>query len=257
MKGFNTGTLTTLFVVAVGLTSRSQDFVVDLKGDTLKGSVKLITNGYDKRVQVQGASKEKKTLSIMQVKTVTMNNERFDPVRFSTTYVFMKLIHEGYLSLYAFQIEKQLSFDGLYLLKKDGKGMEVPNLGFKKHMNAFLQECEGISRSVSSGEMGRSDLKAIVDKFNACIVQNTAMLSEVKKSETISTVPEPWHELQQNVEASSIENKSDVLEMIKDAKSKLSRGEKLPNFLVEGLKSSLRVNTELSELLAKALSTLH
>lgn len=245
-----------LLIITCGLTKvLSQDFVITAKGDTLKGKVKLLVHAFDPRVQIQTGDKQKTTLTILQVKTVRIENERFDPVKFNNKYSFMKLIKEGYLSLYSFQLEKQLAYDGRYLLKKDGRGIEVPNLGFKKHMSSFLSECEAVSTSIAKSDYGRNDLNKIIDEFNACIAKNT-----VVSQTTIAQQSEPklaiWNDLGSKVSASSVIAKSDALEMINDIKKRISKGEKLPNFLVQGLTAALSENANLLADLENALKTI-
>jgi hypothetical protein len=233
----------------------SQDFVVTAKGDTLRGKVKLILSSFDHRVQVQDKEKKKTTLLILQVRTVFIENERFDPVKFNNKYSFMKLLKEGYLSLYGFQYEKQLTYDGQYLLKKDGKGIEVPNLGFKKNMSNYLSDCEGLSTSIAKGDYGRNDLEKIIDEFNACIAKNTITPQSTTAPQNESKLA-AWNNLETKVIASSINAKSDALEMITDIKLRVSKGEKLPKFLVQGLTSALAEDADLSVDLENALKTI-
>ena len=250
-----------LFLFNGQLNGHCQDFVVTTKGDTLKGKVKLLMTSFEKKVQVINETKQKTTLSILQTKTVQVDKDRFDPVRFNNTYTFMKLQKGGYLSLYGFQLEKQNSFDGQYLLKMDGKGIEVPNLGFKKIMASFLTDCNVISEAVTAADYGRNDLDKLIDDFNACISKKSTYPSST--TSTITVLPkvnesklEMWTALESKVQASSLETKAESLEMIGEIKSKISKGEKLPKFLTEGLKSNLESDALLSSELTKALSTI-
>lgn len=248
----------TLFVTILFYSSQSalcQDFIVTTKGDSLKGKVKLLMNSYEKMAQVVSDTKKKSTVSIMKIRTVTINNERFDPIRYGDSYTFMKLIKGGYLSLYGYQLERQTTYDGQYLLKMDGKGTEVPNLGFKRIMSAFLNDCEDVSASITKGTLNRGDLMQIIDDFNACILKRSTMPAASVQVIAANSTLTAWTELENSVQVSSLQTKADALEMIGDIKSKLSRGEKLPKFLVEGLKESLGGDAELTEALNKALAT--
>lgn len=247
-----------LFLVSICVPTEvfSQDFVVTAKGDTLKGKVKLLIHAYDNRVQIQTKDKQKTTLTILQVKTVFTENDRFDPVKFNNKYSFMKLLKEGYLSLYGFQLEKQLTYDGRYLLKKDGQGMEVPNFGFKKNMSSFLSECETLSAAIAKGEYRGNDLDKIMDEFNACIEKNTKVALAATAAPQVTIDLTLWSNLEANVKASSISTKKDASEMISDIKVRLSKGEKLPNFLVQGLTAALAENTDLTAELQKALQSI-
>jgi hypothetical protein len=239
-------------------TLHAQDYVLTAKGDTLKGEVKMFVNGVEKRVQVTQENKKKTTLNILQVKSFVLKKERYRPVKFGDTYVFMKLLKEGYLSLYSFQLNGQLTYDGRYLLKMDGKGMEVPNLGFKKNMTKFLSECIEVSAQIESGKYGYGDLNDIIDRFNQCINSNTfAQTTSTLNSDKSSKVKlDQWEALETQIQASSITEKNDALEMIKEIKNKLSKGEQIPKFLSEALKSALKSDEALSSALAKNLESL-
>ncbi|NBP70164.1 MAG: hypothetical protein EBU52_15640, partial [Cytophagia bacterium] len=218
----------------------AQDYVLTAKGDTLKGEVKMFVNGVEKRVQVTQENKKKTTLNILQVKSFVLKKELYRTVKFGDTYVFMKLLKEGYLSLYSFQLNGQLTYDGRYLLKLDGKGIEVPNLGFKKNMTRFLSECNNVTSQIESGTYGYSDLDTIIDLFNQCINSNTfaqtAATLNSKKTPTVNL--DQWEALETKIQASSINEKNDALEMVKEIKNKLIKGEQIPKFLSEALKSA-------------------
>src|SRR5687767_4710050 len=98
----------------------AQDYVVTTKNDTIRGDVKPLLYGADKKVQVTAADKKKTVLPITQTLGFSLRGEIFHPVRTDAGYTFMKLLKPGYLSLYAFQLENQMTYDGRYLLKKDG-----------------------------------------------------------------------------------------------------------------------------------------
>lgn len=221
--------------------ANAQDYLVTTKGDTLQGEVKPLSYGPEKKVQIITADKKKTTYSIFQTRAFRFKEEMYQPVRGDRGYVFMKLIKPGYLSLYAFQPDNQVSFDGLYLQKKDGSGMEVPNLSFKKQMTRFLAECENVASRIESGELSKKSIDEIVDEYNGCIDKRTSDHGKVLvQQEVRSKKIGAWDVLEEKVKAKDdFEGKSDALEMITDIKNKISRGEKVPNFLLEGLKSSL------------------
>src|SRR6188768_3527079 len=120
--------------------SKAQDYVVTSKRDTIHGAVKPLLYGAEKKVQVTTSDKKKTILPITQTSSFSYDGEIYHPVRTEKGYVFMKLLKEGYLSLYAFQMENQMTYDGRYLTKKDGTKMEVPNLSFKKNVTKFVAD---------------------------------------------------------------------------------------------------------------------
>jgi hypothetical protein len=245
-----------LLLMIIYQVTKAQDYVVTQRGDTITGNIKVLTYGPEKKVQVT-ANKKKTLYSIFQVNSFFLNNEKYATVKGANGYAFMKVIKEGYLSLYAFQLDKQFSYDGLLLQKKDGATMEVPNLTFKKQMAKFLDDCALLTEKLDKGELGRRDLEAIVDEYNKCITTSTNQLNKVvaEKKEEVKVI-NVWDDLETKVSAKDFESKNDALDMIKEIKNKIKSSEKVPNFLIEGLKRSL-ANTDLNPDLEAALKTLN
>jgi hypothetical protein len=230
-----------LSLVFCSFCSFGQDFLVTTKGDTLRGEVKPLVYGSDKKVQITETGKKKVTYPLFQVKSYSLKGETYQPVKGPSGYTFMKLIKSGYLSLYAFQSENQVSFDGMYLLKKDGDGMELPNLSFKKGMKKFLDDCPVVADKIDSDELNKKDLNKIVDQYNSCIENRTVDHEKIiaKRTEQNKNMT-AWDVLEAKVKTQpDFEGKNNALEMIGEIKSKISSSQKIPNFLLEGLKSSL------------------
>jgi hypothetical protein len=237
--------------------THAQDYVVTTKGDTIYGSVKPITYSPDKKVQVTTSDKKKTVFSIVQVKGFSQKEAIFIPVRTQKGYVFMKMLKRGYLSLLAFQIENSTTFDGLYLQKLDGTGLEVPNLGFKKLVTNFLNDCEEVVKKIDEGELTRRMIDQIVDEYNACIQNKTEKQDQVvAANKQVAEKINVWDDLEAKVKTKEdFPGKKDALDMIADIKSRIGRKEKVPNFVVEGLKSSLS-EADLSSELNAALKDL-
>lgn len=243
------------FVVSAFNVSQAQDFIITTKGDTLRGKVKITSAGLESRIQLISSTKERSSYTIFQVKEASIGNQRFHPVKLGQSFIYMKLLKEGYLSLYGYQVENQSSYDAQYLLKKDGKGMEVPNLTFKKNMAKFLAECPTVVTDIESGKTGKGDIAKIIDAFNLCIESNTkqSIAPQPKIPVVSSSVLESWNMLEQKVKESSLSEKADAIEMIADIKAKLLRREKIPKFLTEALKASLSSDSTLTNELQQAL----
>jgi hypothetical protein len=247
-----------LCFVAVLICERAdaQDYVLTAKGDSLTGEVKPLVYSTDKRVQIITADKKRTTLSLFEVKAYSQGAEIFHPVKSETGYVFMKLIKSGYLSLYGYQMDNQMRFDGLFLLKRDGARLAVPNLGFKKYIAKFLSDCEQVSNNVKDGRLTKRDLESIVDQYNACIEGRTFdHKKQIVKQETQTVNIGAWDSLEQGINALDFPEKNNALEMVSEVKKKIRQNEKIPNFLLEGLKNSLR-ETTLTEQLAHAINDL-
>lgn len=222
-------------------TTLAQDFLVTSKGDTIKGEIKSLAYGVDKKVQVLEPGKKKAVYSLIQVKSFTLKGETFQPVKGPNGYTFMKLIKQGYLSLFSFQGENKATYDGTYLLKRDGSGIEVPNLTFKKGMKNFLEDCPAVAKKIENDELNKRDLNRIIDEYNACVEDRSTdhesiIAAKVEQTKKVNA----WDLLEEKVKAQSdFEGKNNALEMIGEIKNKISSSQKVPNFLLESLKSTL------------------
>jgi hypothetical protein len=245
-----------LLIMLVYQCASAQDYVVTVKGDTVRGNVRPLNFGPDKKVQVTEEGKKKVSYSLPQVRSYYYKDETYQPVRNDKGYTFMKLVKSGYLSLYNFQMENQVTYDGQFLMKRDGKGLEVPNLSFKKIMSKFLDDCEDVAAKIDKGELTRKNLNDIVDAYNACINARTidhGKMLVMKQEETKKI--NAWDDLEQKINAKEdFHGKADAIEMINEIKGKIKRNEKVPNFMIEGLKTSLaqaNLTTELDAVLAE------
>lgn len=231
-------------------TSAAQDYLLTAKGDSLAGEIKPLSFGVDKKVQITEAGKKKVVFSLFQVKEYRFKNDVYRPVKGPAGYTFMKLMKEGYLSLYFFQAANQTSYDGLYLLKRDGSGLEVPNLGFKKAMKKFLDDCNAVATKIEQDELNKKDLNEIVEQYNACITNRATAAEKViiAKKEAVQKNT-AWDVLEEKVKAQAdFDGKQNALEMISEIKAKIAAGQKIPNFLLSGVQSSLNQEVFKTEL---------
>jgi len=249
-----------LLLVSTSIT-QAQDYLITTKGDSIIGELKPLVFGPDKKVQVTGSDKKKVIYKMFQISRFKIKEDLYQPVKGPSGYAFMKVIKSGYLSLMAFQMENQVTYDGRYLLKRDGRGTEVPNLSFKKVLSNFLSECNELSAKIESGDRGKRELELIVDEYNACIASKSVVKREstpppnepVQKDETKLIA---WNKLESDVNQQiAFEGKENVLEMIQEIKGKIGRNEKIPNFLIQGLKESLTIPS-IQESLQAALNQL-
>lgn len=231
------------------VTTGQSDYVVTSKGDTIMGKVKYLNYGVEQKVQVATTDGKKNVYSILQTLAFSQENDVYNPVRTLQGYTYMKVLKTGYLSFYAFQLPDQTRWDGRYLLKKDGTGMEVPNINFKKLISRFLSDCEDVANRVAAGEWSKTEVELIVDAYNLCIQSNT--INQNKVIVKLSS----WDQLEKEVKnLPPFESKTDALEMIGEIKLKIEKKEKVPNFLTAGLQDSLKDQTSIQKFLEKALS---
>jgi len=245
-----------LLLMLVYHCTSAQDFLVTTKGDTLRGNLKMLY-GTEKRVQIADRNKKKTVVSLFQTSSFVLDGETYKPVKGPTGYAFMKLLKSGYLSLYAYQLENQTLYDGRLLVKRDGTFKEVPNLGFKKVLKEYLEDCTEIPAKIEQGEYSKKDLEKLIDDYNACLDQKTVVLQQ-KVVENTTNVKKlgAWEALEEKVKSQpDFDGKNNALEMITEIKNKISKSEKVPNFLVDGLKSILQ-QPELQNNLQAALQEL-
>jgi hypothetical protein len=232
-----------LLVIGIFIISRASlcqsNFVITAKGDTLYGDVKILSYDLVDRVQLI-ADKKKKSFTALEAKAVFLNNVMYHSVRHDSRYHFMLLKQSGYLSLYGFRLDNQITYDGRLLVKRDGEAMEVPNLTFKKMMQEFLKDCMSVSDKIKNGELSKKDMDTIINLYNTCIEENTKLAAQVQASSSTSNLATPAIEnIKYKIENSSLSSKQDVLDLVNDIETKLKGSQPLPNYLLDGLKGYL------------------
>jgi hypothetical protein len=235
------------------------DYVVLAKGDTIQGKVKYLNYNTAKSVQITPTGGTKKQVyKLLQTKAFSLDGEIYLNIRTNDGYTFMKLIKAGYLSYFAYQMPNQTTWDGRYLQKKDGTGVDVPNIGFKKNISRFLSDCEEVATSIETRELTKSKLEDIIDEYNECVAQRSQLNQTQQSTQAVSPAQiDSWKELEAAVNQSqSFEGKENALEIISDIKLKVMRNEKVSNFLLNGLKESLSTQPQLQTALDAALQSL-
>lgn len=241
----------------MGLTVSAQDYLVTTRRDTLRGEIKLLTFGQMDQVQIV-VDKKKKVHKPMELSSLFIKGEFYKPIVHDNSIRFMKVLKTGYLSYYGFRLPNQTLYDGRYLAKLDGKGIEVPNLGFKKVMNKFLEDCPEVTAKIKGDELKRNDLERIIDEYNACMERKTeaAIKNKIVRQEGNEKL-EAIKKLQAKVEAQeSLEGKKDVIDLLADISDKISGQQSIPNYQLEALKGLLKNNEATKEELSKVITVL-
>jgi hypothetical protein len=243
-----------LILVTVVIDLRGQEeYVVTLKNDTLRGPVRLLTYDVMDRVAV-GSGSKKTSLKAVEVRYVVQDGFTYQPVQNNKAIRFMRVLRAGYLTLYAYRQEFQSSYDSRLLLKMNGQKIDLPNIGFKKLLSEFLEDCPATALKVKEGEFDRSEVEAIVDDYNACVAaQNNVAIVTAKPTPLVEAISA----LRAKVETSSLESKQEVLDLIKDLDNKAKRGQTIPAYLASSLKSYLGDKKEFEEQLNNLLSLLN
>jgi hypothetical protein len=255
-----TSTLVSILLLSIiGLNASAQtDYLVTLRSDTLKGEIRILSYDQQDRIQISVNGK-KENLKATEVSFVSLKGEIYRAQRKDNSIRMMKLIKEGFLSIYAFKVENQPNYDGRMLVRKDGTSIEVPNLSFKKSLSAYLENCKTVSEKIMDGEYSRNDLEKIVDDYNNCMVLGASEVASVKtqiveQSSLQQEKTEALNSFTKKVASMEFATRSDAMEVLQDMQTKVDRNENIPNYQIEGLKSLLNeqasIQTDLEKLIA-------
>ncbi len=249
--------LVCLIYTSITTSNAQQDYLISIKGDTLYGEIKLLSSTSPEQVQLI-QDKKRQNFHPLQAREFTLDGNTYRSVKNYDTYQFMILLKDGFLSLYAYKMDRQSTFDGRLLVKKDGSVLDLPNIGFKRKMAAFLSDCQPVVDKVEQSEFGRNDIELIITSYNDCLNEKTALSkSPVLTSESKPSFDSAEILLVKLRQSQDFENKADAIAMVEDIKSKLQRNEKIPTYLQEGLKNILAKQESLQEPLENLISTLN
>jgi hypothetical protein len=225
------------------LTGFSQDYVVTVKSDTLRGDVKLLSYDLLDRVQVT-VNKKRSNFTAMQVRRVSIKGEQYAPVRLDKGIRMMKVVRSGFLSLYAFRAQGQATYDTRILQKVGSDAMEVPNIGFKKYVGDLVSGCPTVSEKVANGDYDRNKVEEMVDAYNTCISEsNNRRIAEATNS--AAPAMELIEQMKTKVAASDISNKNEVSDLLNSIADRYKKDETIPVYMKEGLKGYLNSNETL------------
>jgi hypothetical protein len=233
MKYFLTAVVLLFFSASFG-----QDYIVTMKGDTLRGEARI--QSYDLMDRVQHVNGRKKTTyTAVQVRQLSMNSELYAPVKLDNAIRMMKVIRSGFLSLYSFRYPNQMSYDGRLLVKMGTTSQEVPNIGFKRFIGSLVEDCPEVAEKVDAGEFTRNNVEELVDTYNKCVAANQERrfesVTEKKSNPTIDFA----EELRTRVNASDLTTKTEVNDLLNSITEKVKRNEPVPVYMKEGLKGYL------------------
>jgi hypothetical protein len=247
---------TLLLLIVLPVTSIAQtDYVITSKADTLRGEVRMLTYDNIDRIQIT-VGKKKEMFTALQVLTVFYQDKFFKPIQVENRIVFMQQLKTGYLSLYAFRMPNQSTYDGRYLHRLDGKNQEVPNIAFKKIMTTYVEACPALSEKIKAGEIGKQEIEQIVDEYNACMAAAKPLLVQTETKPVANALTSAIQNLKQKLSEQEFTSKKDAIDLLTDLEQKAGRNETIPNYLLEGLKSYLAPVTSIQSELESVLQLL-
>ena len=227
-----------IFMLLPFCISAQADYLVNTRGDTLKGQISFQLVGNLEQALVKGVKRE--TFSAVVVREVFLKGNRYKPVQYAGTIKFMQIISDGYLSLLAFQPQGIMNYDGRLLQKRDGSVLEVPSLGFKKQMSSFLKDHDPLAKKITDGTLDRKDLDKIISEYNQFIAGKTNAVAVQSKIEMKQKSKlELLNDLKTEIDITALESKADVMDMLADVEEKIKGNKPLPNYLVQALKGRI------------------
>jgi len=233
-------------------------YLITSKADTLFGKIRILSYDRIDRVQIE-TDKKKEIFTALEVLFVQIDSQVYKPIQYESKVMLMKLLIPGYLSLYAFKFPDKNYYDGRFLVRLDGTSMEVPNIGFKKILGEYLENCETVSNQVKNGELVKKELDKIINDYNICVkdrknaVQTQVVTEPVLIENETSIAIESFIK---KIESEDFPTKKDALDLLRDIQVKAGKNETIPNYLSEGLKSYLSSIPSLAEDLNKLLELL-
>jgi hypothetical protein len=216
----------------------AQDYIVSMKGDTLRGEVRLLS--YDLMDRVQLAVAKKKTVyTAVQLRRVWYKSEEYAPVKHDNAIRLMKVVRTGFMSLYSFRLPNQMAYDGRLLVKLGSLPQEVPNLGFKRFVGAMVEDCPVVADRVKNGDLDRTKVEELVELYNKCVEANQAQRFEAAAEKVSNPTLDFINQMKDRVNASDLATKSDVNDLLNNISDKVKKNEPVPGYLKEGLKGYL------------------
>jgi len=126
---------------------------------------------------------DKQHFKVYEVKLLTKGKGVYHTFKINGKYQLALLVKEGYLSIYKImnsEVPTSTAFETVILIKKDGSQLVVPNLGFKKYMANFLEDCDVVVNGFVNKEYKKSEVEKIVDDYNNCIEENATNTTLMK-----------------------------------------------------------------------------
>jgi hypothetical protein len=228
-----------LLLFFISGSTHAQDVVVTAKGDSLAGKAKIMVYDIIDRVQLT-EGKSKKQFTAVQIQSVRVSDVWYGPVRTEYGYRLMKLIEPGFLNLYLGRAQNSMVYDVQYLVRRDGKTMEVPNLAFKKSMQEFLSDCPKVEEDIAADKLTKKDVAAIVKEFNACLQSSSPKNADHPVvADTDNRISALQH-LKDNLSNSDIPARTDAIDILNDMQDKIRKNQTIANYQIDALRNMLK-----------------
>ena len=246
--------ITTFFAVN---SANAQDQLILAKGDTLSGTIELLlpSTYYEEIAFENDDLKERyKAHEFVQFEK---EGTTYRTVKFGDKYRVMQVEKEGYLSLLRFRADEAYGFNGFYLGKRSGEGIEVPNLFFKKAMANFLDDCGSVREAIVEDAYRKKDLEKLIDDYNLCMeAQTETRMEEYRESQIREAATPLMDQISNLIKQSDNLGDEELSNMLGDVMDKVRSGENVPNYLKNALTSHVENNHALKQAVENLLKQL-
>lgn len=225
-----------------------ESVLITTRLDTLTGKV-LINFGdqYNNDVASIKIDKKKKKFQAYEVRSIALEDSTIlHPIKMDGRYQFVKLIQDGsFLKLYGYNEPAGINggFGLQVLVKATGSNHKIGNIGFKKRIIDFLTECTDVTAKIENGDYSKKDISKIINGYNSCInsksnASKKEVMAELEASKIdglITTV----------TNSPKIADKEELLDMLKDVKSKMASQKDIPSYLQSAIIGKFENDKEL------------
>jgi hypothetical protein len=245
--------ISSVFILFLTLNVQAQKeaYVIKINNDTIYGKVSIY---YYQGQQIRlKKGKEKENYKAHQIKQLVSNDQVYHPIKILGRYQLALLTEQGYLSLYHYSNSEKTSvgsFNTPILVKATGELLLIENIGFKKATSKFLSDCNTTLQKFENNAYKKNDLLPIVKDYNKCITQNTnVIVGKIAEEKTEAQKLDELNAIKKSIDSSKlIQDKSDLIEMIADIKSKVKRKEDFPNYLINLFREQISKDSVLIEM---------
>lgn len=247
-------TFTFICLLSISLCYGQKDYLVTLKRDTLRGNIELfLPTSVQEEISINVDDNIRK-FQAYEFVAFQKEDKKYIAVKLDSYYKIMRVEQEGYLKLLTYRPENNYKFGARYLLKKSGAGMEVPTFSFRKHMASFLAGCDEVVEKVENKTYKRSDLTEIVKAYNTCITSRTTELyKDIVQEDHQLSAGETLESIKKKLQSLGAAETNDFMILVADLEQKLKKGEKIPSYMISGLRAQInelqKLNVEMKNLL--------
>tara|TARA_R110000796_G_scaffold252627_1_gene388926 strand:- start:7274 stop:8056 length:783 start_codon:yes stop_codon:yes gene_type:complete len=254
-----------IFTLSIlSFSATGQDILTKLSGETMTGDVQLLANSDGMPYAVVKNGRDKETVELFSIKDISIPEfGLIKPIKIGEQYRFGLIVSEDYLSVYKYSTSNRMDDFGMIALQKfGGAAFALPGIvGFKKLMSDYLSDCPEVSDKIDEKELKRNDIDQIVKDYNGCIaLKNSVEQKPISYYQaSASKIPESKQTMLKDFEtllkySEKVEDKDSVTDMFSDFSSKLNKGEKVPEYLINAIKNAIKNDEKLMELMNKIIN---